>query len=201
MKIRIASIVSTNVLALALFAALGCSSVNPLPKGADNPDLHVGRLKQVNPLEIAVLPVTNNTGKDDLPLERMREDFYKGLVRRYYTPLALSFVDQKTAVEASYTPGELQENAVLQVFLTSWDDSRWTANGEVTIEGDVFLLDVSNPTTSQALWGGRFSRRVSMSLDRASSPTDADLKNRAVDRFVEDVLASLPVRDPLHTQG
>lgn len=188
------SILATTSLA---FLFLACSSIRTLPPGADNPDLHVGSLRQMNPLEVAVLPVQNNTGKADLPLDVLRGDLYQVLLQRYYTPLALTFVDQQVGVaEASYVPGTLQEDAVMQMFLTKWDDTNWQSRAELVIEGDIYLLDVSDPDPTRALWGGRFSRRVSVANERASASNAADLMNRAVDRFVDQILASLPVRDP-----
>lgn len=193
------SILATTSLA---FLLLACSSIRTLPPGADNPDLHVGSLRQKNPLEVAVLPVQNNTGKADLPLDLLREDLYQVLLKRYYTPLALTFVDQQAGVaEASYVPGTLQEDAVMQMFLTRWDDTNWQSRAELVIDGDIYLLDASDPDPTRALWGGKFSRRVSVANERASASNAADLMDRAVDLFVEQILASLPVRDPAKPQS
>ncbi len=183
---------------LCALASTGCDSPRIAPRGADNLDLHKGRLSQVNPLDIAVVPIQNSTGIDSLPLDSMRRAFFNGLVHQRYSPLSLDYVDKKV-VNASYSPGELQENAVFQFVLTKWDDSRWATASEIAIDGEVYLLDVAHPDPTQALWGGKVSRRVSVLNLRDSVATDGEALERAVQRFADDVLASLPTRDPERT--
>lgn len=194
---RIAISCGALTLSLALLGS-ACSSVRIAPKGADNENLHTGRLQHVNPLEIAVLRVQNSTGVESLPLEHLRSALASQLVEQRYSPLSLSFVDSKLAdtTEASYTPGELQENAVLQTFLTKWDESRWRSHSEVTVAGEIYLLDVASPDVSRSLWGGRFERAVSVADLRAAIPTDTELRERLVERLADEVLASLPARNP-----
>ena len=70
------------------------------------------------------------------------------------------------------------------------------ACAELGIEGDIYLLDAANPDPAHALWGGKCSRRVNVSNQRASAPNQSELMSRADDDFVEQVLSSLPDRDP-----
>jgi hypothetical protein len=194
-KLRIVAI-SSILGACALLSALtGCDSPRTAPRGADNLELHTGKLKQANPLEIAVLPVQNNTGAENVPLDALRRSFHHGLVRQRYTPLALEYVDSKI-VEASYTPGEANENAILQVFVTRWDDSRWKSSAELRIDGEVYLLGVGSSDPSKALWGGKFSRSVSVLARRQVVASDGELMSEALQQFADDVLASLPARNP-----
>jgi hypothetical protein len=184
------SLLACGVLALAS----GCGTT-PVPKGLDNEHVVVGSLKAVNPLDIVVLPIQNNTGIANLPLDRMRRDFHAGLVRLRYSPLALDYVDART-VEAAYTPGDLHEQGILQVFLSGWDDRNWRTRSRLSIDAEVYLLDPRQPDIRRPLWGGKVPRTVDMTQERAAYTTDEALLGRAIDRFVEDVLASLPPRNP-----
>lgn len=195
MKLPTIAISSCLGLALVLSALTGCDTPRTAPRGADNLELHTGRLRQANPLDIAVLPVQNNTGKENIPLDGLRRAFYEGLVHQRYTPLSLEFVDSKI-VEAAYTPGDTNENAILQLFITRWDDSRWKSSAELRVDGEIYLLDVGNPDPSQALWGGRISRSVSVLARRQVTATDKELVDEALRQFAGDVLASLPTRNP-----
>lgn len=169
--------------------------MNPPPKGLDNPELIVGGLRQVNPLDIVVLPIQNNTGRNGLPLDELRRAFHAGLVRQKYSPLSLAFVDEH-AVEAAYTPGELQEQAILQVFVNNWDDSQMRSMSRLRIQAEVYLLDSRNPDLRQALWGGKVDRRVDLSQEAPGLANPNAFVTLAIEKFTEDVLASLPPRDP-----
>jgi hypothetical protein len=194
-KLRIVAISSFLGLAALLSSLSGCDSPRTAPRGADNLELHTGRLRQANPLDIAVLPVQNNSGNEHVPLDLLRSAFHRGLVRQRYTPLALAYVDSKI-VEAAYTPGDTDENAILQVFVTRWDDARWKSSAELRIDGEVYLLDVGNPDPTKALWGGKVSRTVSMLARRQVVASDGELLGEALQQFADDVLASLPARNP-----
>jgi hypothetical protein len=185
----------STVLALAVLAG-GCKSSH-LPRGADNENLVVGRLKQVNPTDVAVLPVGNSTGKEGLPLEVMRRQFQDVLADLRYSPLALDYVDSRV-VEASFAPGALKEDAILQVQVTRWDDSTWGLNSRLTIEADVYLLDAQQPDVVSALWGGHVTRRLDMANERTITATSGELMERTMETFARDVLASLPSRNPAY---
>jgi len=182
---------------LALVATASFSSCGPTrpPRGLDNPDLVVGSLAQVNPLDIVVLPIQNNTGREGLPLTELREAFHAGLVRQKYSPLSLTFVDARV-VEAAYTPGDLNEQAILQVFVNNWDDSQWRSMSRLHVQAEVYLLDSRNPDPRQPLWGGKVDRRVDIATATPGLPNSAAALNHAVDEFVQSVLASLPPRNP-----
>jgi hypothetical protein len=186
--------IAISCLALAASLAAGCASTSA-PRGTDNPALVTGALKSVNPLDIVVLPIQNSTGLSNLPLEEMRHDFHAGLVRQRYSPLALDYVDART-VEASYSPGDLQEQAIFQVFLSGWDDSQWKTHARLGIEAEVYLLDSRHPDVRQPLWGGKADRKIDLSGERPNFPTDSALVRRAVEKYTQDVLASLPARNP-----
>jgi hypothetical protein len=186
------------VLALAALATLfAASCAAPLkPRGLGNDGLVVGRLKSVNPLEVAVPKVENASGQRNVPLEALRAEFQKGLVRLRYSPLALEYVDRNVQVtEASYAPGTLGEQASLKVVVTGWDTSRWNSHANLVVDLDVYLLDAAEPETSKALWGGHATRTVDLSGQRASFISEGAMLQRAVELAVEETLASLPARD------
>jgi hypothetical protein len=173
---------------------VSCAPTRP-PRGLDNPNLVVGSLERVNPLDIVVLPIQNNTGRDNLPLAQMRKDFHAGLVRQKYSPLSLDYVDSRV-VEAAYTPGDLQEQAILQVFINNWDDSQWRTMSRLHIEAEIYLLDSRNPDPRQPLWGGKVDRRINLANAAPGLANSSLALAQAVEQVTADVLASLPPRNP-----
>jgi hypothetical protein len=183
------------VAALAAFFAASCAT--PLkPRGLGNEGLVIGRLKSVNPLEVAVPKLENASGQRNVPLEALRKEFQKGLVRLRYSPLALDFVDRNVQVtEASYAPGTLGEQASLRVTVTGWDTSRWNSHATLVLDLDIYLLDAAEPELSKALWGGHATRTVDLSAQRASFVSEGAMMQRAIELAVDEILASLPARD------
>ena len=192
--------IPSAALALALVAASACHSTAVLPPGADNPGLVAGNLRTTNPLDVAVMAIDNQTGREGLPTAELREHLHAGLVERHYSPLALEYVDRKTT-EASYRPGASNENAVLKFVLKGWDDSLWRTHSKLVITGEIWLLDAENPSTSQALWGGQVERTLDMSRERKVLATESALMTRTLTDFTEAVLASLPARNPELASG
>jgi hypothetical protein len=186
---------------LVLFVSTGafhaCGPTRP-PKGLDNPELITGSLAQVNPLDVVVLPIQNNTGRTGLPLAELRRAFHAGLVRQKYSPLSLEFVDER-AVEAAYTPGTLEEQAILQVIINGWDDSQVRTMSRLQVQAEVYLLDPRNPDPRQPLWGGKVDRRVDLAQNTAAIASPKAFMDMAVQQFTDDVLASLPPRNPERT--
>jgi hypothetical protein len=185
-------------LSFAVLALLVSACASPIrPRGIDSEGLVVGRLKSVNPLEVVVPRIENKTGKTDLPLSVMRDDFQKGLVALRYSPLSLDFVDRNVNVtEASYSPGTLGEQATLKVVLTNWDSSRWNSHATLVVDADVYLLDANDPDPAHALWGGHTTRSVDLSRQRQQFISDEAMLRRAVELTVDGILVALPSRDP-----
>jgi len=188
---------SLRLLVPVLVAALAAACTTPpkLPPGADNPGLSDRGLREANPLDVAVLPVVNQTGRSGLPLDEIRREFHTGLVERHYSPLALDYVDGR-ATEASYQPGASEENAVLEVVLTGWDDRHWKTHARLVIDADVWLRDATRPDADAALWGGHVSRTMEMGKVRDVVVGEQALLERTLAQFADEVLASLPARRP-----
>jgi hypothetical protein len=191
----------TPIVLLATVLALGaCRSSPRPPMGHDNDTLVIGRLAQVNPRDVVVMPIANQTGRLDVPTDAIRQAFQEALVTRLYSPLSLEYVDLEAldpqTMEASYEVGSLDEQAVLQVTISSWDDSNWDSRARLVIEGEVHLLDASQYGGGEALWGGPVSRTIDLDLDPTALINNQRRIERAVDLFAAQVLASLPARDP-----
>ena len=184
---------------LAFVLVAGCHSLPETP-GRHAEILVEGRLAERNPADVAVLPVVNKTGNTAVPLNVIRHTFYKGLVERRYSPINLEFVDRKV-VDASYQPGALQEDAALKIYLTEWDDSSWETHRRIGIAADVFLLDSRPIDANQELWGWRVRQEISVAADQARYALEEDLIKLAIQRYTDEVLGGLPLRDPLALPG
>lgn len=187
-------------LAVAALACLGLATAcNQVPH---QPGRHVERLidsellEELNPNDIAVVPVIDAGGNENLPAAQIREAFYEGLVRRGYSPLSLAYVDGR-AVEASWSPGQFEEEAVMEISVELWDESRWGDRAELRVAADVWILAGNGAHAGEALWGGRVERQITLKHDRTRIATDHALRQRAIDRFADEVLGALPRRDPL----
>jgi hypothetical protein len=180
---------------LAGLLASACATPPP-PRGATQENLAARRLNAVQPVEVVVMPVENLTEATALPLNDLRDQFQRGLVQRRYSPLSLEFVDQHRTSEATYRPGALGEQAVLRVAITGWDTSRWRSHATIVIDADVHLLDATAPETSNALWGGHANRRIDLSRQRDTFLSERAMLQKAVELFVDEVLGTLPARNP-----
>lgn len=194
------SLLAAFVVALSLASGAsslaGCAASHKV-RGADNEGLSTGRLAAVNPLEIVVPRIENQSSVVGVPLDDLRAKFHSGLIKLRYTALALDYVDRNgAAVEAGYRPGELGEQATLRVVLTGWDESLWKSRSRLVVDADIYLLDAREPELTRALWGGHVTRTIDMSRQVAAAPTADAMMDRAVSEFVDGVLASLPPRNP-----
>lgn len=183
-------------LPIALVASIAgtLASCNELPqrRGETVETTSTARLEEKRPVDIVVAPVENGTGRKDLPLAAMREAFEKGLVRRRYSPLATDYVDRRV-VDASYTPGSLQEEAVLQVTIETWDTSLLETRGALIVKARARMLDARDPTNGQ-LWSGAIDHRFDLNADRESFSTRTAMLQHACERIADEVLAALPAR-------
>lgn len=194
------------VFALAAAAlAAGCRVSPEPPLEASNESLVIGRLAQVNPRDIVVMPIVNTTGRADVPLEEIRRAFQAGLVMRRYSPLSLEFVDSRLdyaaaegsdTVEATYPIGSLEEEGVLQIAIHVWDTSAWRSHSRITVQADVHLLDAGGLGNGEALWGGPVTRTIDIDDEPKSMVNERQRVEHAVQMFVSGVLAALPARDP-----
>ena len=181
---------------LVLVASIACTlaSCNELPqrRGEAVETASTAKLEERRPVDIVVAPVENGTGRKDVPLAAMREAFEKGLVRRRYSPLATEYVDRRV-VDASYTPGSLQEEAVLQVTIETWDTSLLDTRGALIVKARARMLDARDPTNGQ-LWSGAIDHRFDLQANRENFNTRTAMLQHACEQIADEVLAALPAR-------
>lgn len=153
------------------------------------------RLNELQPAEIAVAPVRDQTDAQRVPLEVVRTAFVESLVERRYSPLSTRYVDANW-VEASFKGTPLPE-AVLVISVTSWNPNHLYSTGRVTLSADVTLFE-GGDTTGHVLWQRSFEGGVDMgpAPGRAPAPGE-DMIPRAVRILSQRLLEALPMRDPV----
>lgn len=188
---------------LALLALVSCRSL-PDPAGREVQVLYAGTLEARAPADIAVAPVENRSESNDVPLAELREAFYRGLVKRRYSPIALARVDEHTMAaqaddrgevgltEAAYEPGSLGEDAVLRLIVKRWDTHLFDTQGIVDVEIEAWMLDGRQPNGPE-LWGGRLTQRVGAGGGSLSAGELAARRSIAR-QIAEELLGALPPR-------
>lgn len=159
---------------LALLALLAASACVPLPPAAVSSSLQATpELQTVNPSNIAVVPVEDATPGASVHalLEVVRDEIYAQLVLKRYAPLTSKVVDavvrEKGAGAAgaslarpevlAQVAGTMNEDAVLCVRVTQWNDSRVMSASRVRFAADVIMVSARTKAT---LWGGAIEGEV-----------------------------------------
>jgi hypothetical protein len=175
--------------------AIGLAGCNQLPpeRGTHVQTVASDKLEKRNAIEVAVPPIQNATGDDTVPIVDLREAFQAGLVRRRYSPLSLDYVDRKV-IDATYTPGSLQESAVLQVEIQGWDTSLFETRAALTVKARARLIDAENPANGQ-LWSGTLDHRFDFEAERDRFTTQESFLRYACGRVADELLAALPARE------
>jgi hypothetical protein len=179
-----------SVSVVTVFAFASCAST-PRPIGVGVESHSSVDLSVKSPLEIAVVPIVNEAGKD-VPTSKLRASFQRALVGRRYSPLALEFVD-KHVTDASYSPGASDEQAVLEIKVLHWDMSQLDARQVVTAHIQVRLIDAAGGAD---LWTGKVDQRFEFGSDMDGLTTDAARTQAICERIAGDMLENLPVRNP-----
>lgn len=171
--------------------ASGCRTVPTVP-GAGVQVLYSGTLQEVRPVDVVVAPVENASGSSEVPAEALRAAFGRNLVKRRYSPLALPYVDRQV-VEASYTPGSLREDAVLQIVVQRWDTSLWESKGAIDVSVEAWMLDAAQPGRAE-LWGGRLEERLMLQQELSSFGSQTALFDVVAERIATRILEAMPPR-------
>ncbi len=186
--IRLAPALLLGACGLALTA--GCHTL-PEPPGFHVEVLHQGTLEEVQPIDIVVLPIIDDSGTGEVPKKELRDAFYTTLPRRRYSPLSLEYVDRRV-VEASYNPGMLQEDAALKVMVREWDLSRWTSHARLTVVVEAWMESLEG----EKLWGGRLSKTLNLKQERERHETSYQAFQLACHLIAEELLEVMPARSP-----
>jgi hypothetical protein len=155
-----------------------------------------GRLAAVNPSDIAIAPVENLSPSPGVPELDLRRAVSTFLPRKRYSPLRLENVDGAVVgvSPATYKPGTLREDAVLELTVHAWDDTLWDLRRTLTVDIEARLVE-SAGQGGPALWTGRLSQRFDLTSAHSETGSGALLMRPACDRIIEELLAPLPSRD------
>jgi hypothetical protein len=153
------------------------------------------RLGELQPAEIAVAPIRDQTDAQRVPLAVVRTAFVESLLERRYSPLSTHYVDANW-MEASFKGTPLPD-AVLVIAVTAWNPNHLYSTGKVELTADVSLFE-GGDTTGHVLWQRSYKGDVDMGPAPGKPPAPGqDLLPRAVRKLAQDALSALPMRDPV----
>ena len=199
----------TLLIGSAAVLAAGCGSLGgelprpepytePLPPvaGVDS----VPAAAAVQPADVWIQPITDASSGRGAPVDALRDELYRGLVARLYTPIALVWGDAQLAEAAADQVGFPSEamgaEAVLEVRVLSWDASSIERKGSVFAELEARLIDPRTSPPTQ-LWGRRLARDLAVDKGRLRQATAGELEELAIRDLGREVLGLMPQRDPV----
>ncbi len=163
-------------------------------------------LKALNPADIAIAPVILASADITAPLTHIRRGAAYGLATRLYSPLSNELVDQSIGggvdvpesftpgtVPASYVPGDLAEDAVLEIYVERWDATNWDIRRSVNVAIEVRLVDPRDPTGPE-LWAARIDRKFDFTSTIETRTGGSKATQKACDRIFRELMAKLPQR-------
>lgn len=185
-----------NVLKSTLATTLGatlllvgaCQQVPKLPGSSVEVLTDGAALMSLSPADVVVAPVEVMGNADKPPVQMLRRSFQVALVDRRYSPLATSYVDTGI-IEAAYTPGTLDEEAVLQISVRSWSETLGVAHTSLYADIEAAMLDAR---TGETLWSGQLGKRYSLALDSVSSRQQ--IQRKVCNQIAEEIMAAMPAR-------
>jgi hypothetical protein len=180
--------------AALLALSVGCAATPAKKPGAPSVRGSVERLQALQPSDVAVAPINDQTEQQRVPSEVFRRAFVETLIERRYSPLATHYVDANW-IDASFKGTPLPD-VVMTVTITAWDPSHLYSNGKVRAAAIVALFE-GGDATGEVLWQVSLDREVDLSEGRGRPPAGDDLIPKAIRKFAQDALEGLPLRDPL----
>lgn len=187
---------------LGLILLLSCAALGtgcrdlPRQEGRNVRVIEEGRLTEVNPGDVAVVPILLEDGVQ-MPSERLRAFIAKGLPARAYAALSLEYVDSRV-MEATYRPGTVGADAVCQITVFRWDETYWDTGQYIDFDIELRMIDPASPGTP--LWAGRLTDRVDVT-EYNNSVIEAKLYDKALELVAEELLAALPARQTRPGRG
>ena len=184
----------------ALFAIASCALPNTIPeqRGGKVAVLAGTGLEELNPGDVAVAPVVvhmeeeSQRHRDAVPQWGLRRAMQRALVRRRYSPLSLDFVDS-TVVNASYSAGDVGEQAVCEIIVRDWSERYWSTERRLDVDVEVRMVDPNASAGSTPLWAARMDGVVSLnSVTNYSS--EASLLKAVLDEIALELMARMPAR-------
>ena len=150
------------------------------------------RLAEAAPVDMAVVPVRNQSGIADVQVDAVRETLTGGLVDRLYSPLAPEFVDRSWS-EATWSPESVGADAVLQVVITRWDEGYLGTTGAITIGAEVRIFD-GHSDGLDPLWGVDVVRSYAVGALRDRGAPLSELRGHAGSQLGAEIAALVPER-------
>jgi hypothetical protein len=187
--------ISSRLFAAALVSlASACNTTPVQPERPPEPRGAVERLQELQPVDIAVAKIRDQTDVQDVPRELFRNAFVTALIERRYSPLAPDYVDANM-MEAAFK-GTPPPDALLVVSVLRWNSKHLYSTGRVHAAADVVLFEGAD-TTGRVLWQMTLEDEIDMRTNgRLPAPSD-DMIPRAVTEFAREAFRSLPMRDPV----
>ncbi|MFT5731773.1 MAG: hypothetical protein ACJA2W_003518 [Planctomycetota bacterium] len=197
------------VLAAVISAlTLTACQTTPRTRGRDTQVLTQGRLAALNPSDIAVAPVILASLEMNAPVGHIRRAAQYSLATRLYSPLSSELVDKSlgadaaagpmvftpTTVNASYVPGDLAEDAVLEIYVERWDASNWDIRRSVDVAIEVRMIDPRDPTGPE-LWAARIDRKFDFTATIETRTAGPKATQDACNKIFRELMAKLPIRD------
>jgi len=186
--------------ATALLAIASCALPDSIPerRGGDVAVLAGTGLEELNPGDVAVAPVVihmedaSQLHRDAVPQWELRQAMQRSLVRRRYSPLSLDFVDS-TVVNASYSAGDVGEQAVCEIIVRDWSERYWSTERRLDVDVEVRMVDPNASAGSTPLWAARMDGMVSLnSVTNYSS--EENLLEAVLDEIALELMARMPAR-------
>ena len=198
---------SKHLAALSLLGLSACL-MPELPPIEDSL-IRSAQLSTVNPSSIAVLAVEDRTGGEMVTplLESMRHQLGMSLIDRHYSPLNSVYVDGRmrravqnassgshSTIETDYLAslaGQADEDAILAVQVSHWDQAGLLVNNQVSFVAKVTLFGSADKTV---LWSGDIRGTV-VAGGTGAAPRDPEERAQAAAReMVKELLNRLPRR-------
>lgn len=191
---------TARILASLLLVSLGSGCHTPRATPVAPPvSGALEHLRELQPTDVAVAPVRDQTDAQRVPVDVFRNAFMQTLIERRYSPLAPSYVDSNW-IEASFK-GTPPPDGLLVVSVTAWDPTHLYSTGKVTAKGDAVLFE-GGDTTGQVLWRVSLDQVIDMGDGRGNPPAAGqDLIPSIVRQLAQKALQSLPMRDPVAARG
>jgi hypothetical protein len=179
------------LLLCASLLGMGCRTLPDTP-GRHAQEIYHGQLEIIQPADVVIAPLIDKSGGNHVPDLMLREAFQRNLIKRRYSALALPYTDSRV-VNASYQPGALSEDAILQVTVHEWNMDRWKSNKEVRVNVEAWMLSGGGDTQ---LWGGRFEKTFYLEREMSNRPTEKGAFEATTEIIAAELLEIMPARTP-----
>lgn len=176
---------------LLVFLALACQARGPRPAPNRVDPLGGSGLSALQPGDIALAPLRNQTGQAAVPLDELRRAFYEGLIDRLYSPLELAYVDSHW--QESAFAGAPPPDGLLVISMTEWDTRQLRSHGILLASAELRLFE-GGSTEGPMLWGAHVHRKIDLGIHPEEHALLRDLLPQSIEAFAQATLLELPER-------